>query len=107
MMCDLVTRISWRRAWASEASEDSDGVDDVPLHLGLGVSSSFQMHSHGSSAGGRPGTRGSSGGGGFVVIGGGGGRSSMNNGLEERGGGQTALPSILATGAAMAGDDSL
>jgi hypothetical protein len=105
--CDLLTRISWRRAWASEASDDSDGVDDVPLHLGLGGSSSFEAQWHGASAGGahaRPGTRGSSGGGAFVAGGGGGGRMPTNYGPEAVRGG-AALPSILAAGAAMAGDD--
>lgn len=107
MTCDVLTRISWRRAWASEASDDSDGVDDVPLHLGLGGGSSFEAQWHAANAGGshaRPGTRGSSWGGAFVAGGGGGGRMSTNYGAGEARGGGASLPSILAAGAAMAGE---
>jgi hypothetical protein len=107
-----LTPSSWRKAWASEASDDSDGVDDVPLHLGAGSvpvpfgakgGAGYYAPLVGGLGGGqsRPGTRGGIGGG-SVVVGGGSGRILVNNGRAE---GDRQLPSILAAGAAMAGDD--
>lgn len=104
----LLTFSSWRRAWASEASDDSDGVDDVPLHLG-GAASAMRhapLHAGGGAGWSRPGTRGGAGmgDGGSVVVGGGTGRMLVNYGKAEGAVGDKALPSILAAGAAMAGD---
>jgi hypothetical protein len=83
-------------------------VDDVPLHLGGAASAMLHapLHAVGGAGCSRPGTRGGAGmgGGGSVVVGGGTGRMLVNYGKEEGALEDKALPSILAAGAAMAGD---